>query len=36
MNNFVIQGGGFDEGYEFKKTRGPIQNEAHNNLSNRR
>ena len=34
MNNFVIQGGGFDEMMNPKKTRGPIENEAHNKLSN--
>lgn len=34
INNFVIQGGGFDALMAPKKTRGEIENEAHNKLSN--
>lgn len=34
INNFVIQGGGFDENMNPKKTRGKIENEAHNKVSN--
>ena len=34
INNFVIQGGGFDQNITPKKTRGKIINEAHNKLSN--
>jgi cyclophilin family peptidyl-prolyl cis-trans isomerase len=33
---FVIQGGGFDESYQQKKTRDPITNEADNGLKNDR
>jgi cyclophilin family peptidyl-prolyl cis-trans isomerase len=36
INNFMIQGGGFTENYEKKKTRAPIQNEADNGLKNER
>lgn len=32
--NFMIQGGGFEEGMKEKKTRGPIPNEANNGLKN--
>ncbi len=34
INNFMIQGGGFTEGMEQKKTREPIKNEAANGLKN--
>ena len=34
--NFMVQGGGFDQQYQQKKTRAPIQNEADNGLSNTR
>ncbi len=34
INNFMIQGGGFESGMKEKETREPIQNEANNGLSN--
>jgi peptidyl-prolyl cis-trans isomerase B (cyclophilin B) len=34
INNFMIQGGGFDEGMNQKTTREPIKNEAGNGLAN--
>lgn len=34
MDNFMIQGGGFEPGMKEKKTRAPIQNEAGNGLKN--
>lgn len=34
INNFMIQGGGFESGMKEKSTRDPIQNEANNGLSN--
>jgi len=34
IDNFMIQGGGFDKDYQQKKTRDPIQNEAKNGLKN--
>ncbi len=34
--NFMIQGGGFDESMQQKKTRDPIKNEADNGEGNRR
>ena len=34
IENFMIQGGGFEPGMKQKKTRAPIQNEADNGLSN--
>jgi peptidyl-prolyl cis-trans isomerase A (cyclophilin A)/peptidyl-prolyl cis-trans isomerase B (cyclophilin B) len=34
IDNFMIQGGGFDKGYKQKPTRDPIQNEAKNGLKN--
>lgn len=34
IENFMIQGGGFDESFKQKKTEAPIQNEADNGLSN--
>jgi len=36
IENFMIQGGGFTEGMERKKTREPIKNEWKNGLSNER
>lgn len=36
INNFVAQGGGYDEKYVEKTTRAPIPNESGNGLSNRR
>lgn len=35
IENFMIQGGGFDESFKQKKTEAPIQNEADNGLSNK-
>ena len=34
INNFMIQGGGFDKSFKQKATREPIQNEAKNGLKN--
>jgi peptidyl-prolyl cis-trans isomerase B (cyclophilin B) len=34
INNFMIQGGGFEVGMQEKTTRAPIENEAKNGLSN--
>ncbi|TFH11941.1 MAG: peptidyl-prolyl cis-trans isomerase [Nitrosomonadales bacterium] len=34
INDFMIQGGGFEPGMNQKKTRAPIQNEAANGLKN--
>jgi peptidyl-prolyl cis-trans isomerase B (cyclophilin B) len=34
INNFMIQGGGFEPGMVEKQTRAPIENEAKNGLSN--
>lgn len=34
INNFMIQGGGFEPGMASKDTRDPIENEADNGLSN--
>jgi peptidyl-prolyl cis-trans isomerase B (cyclophilin B) len=34
IDNFMIQGGGFEQGMKQKKTHSPIQNEADNGLSN--
>jgi peptidyl-prolyl cis-trans isomerase B (cyclophilin B) len=34
INNFMIQGGGFEVGMKEKTTRAPIENEAKNGLSN--
>ncbi|HEY8504584.1 MAG TPA: peptidylprolyl isomerase, partial [Gemmataceae bacterium] len=36
IENFMIQGGGFEPGMKEKKTRPPIKNEAGNGLSNER
>ncbi|TBR41807.1 peptidyl-prolyl cis-trans isomerase [Marinomonas agarivorans] len=34
INNFMIQGGGFEPGMQSKETRAPIENEADNGLKN--
>ncbi len=34
IDNFMIQGGGYDKGYKQKPTRTPIENEAKNGLKN--
>ena len=34
INNFMIQGGGFEPGMKQKQTRAPVKNEAANGLSN--
>lgn len=36
INNFMIQGGGFEPGMKQKKTKAPIKNEAANGLKNNR
>src|SRR5690606_30976046 len=36
INNFMIQGGGFEAGMKQKPTRDPIENEANNGLKNDR
>ncbi|NYT25892.1 peptidyl-prolyl cis-trans isomerase [Alcaligenaceae bacterium] len=36
INNFMIQGGGFEAGMKQKKTGSPIENEANNGLKNDR
>lgn len=36
IENFMIQGGGFDENFQQKQTRAAIENEADNGLSNKR
>lgn len=36
IENFMIQGGGFDEDFQQKQTKAPIENEADNGLSNKR
>src|SRR5690606_28238101 len=36
IDNFMVQGGGFTADLQLKPTRGPIQNEANNGLSNQR
>ena len=36
IENFMIQGGGFDESFKQKATQSPIENEADNGLSNTR
>nr|WP_234981505.1 peptidylprolyl isomerase [Fontimonas thermophila] len=36
IENFMIQGGGYDQNYAPRKTRAPIENEARNGLSNKR
>lgn len=35
INNFMIQGGGFEPGMKQKPTRSPIKNEANNGLTNK-
>ena len=35
INNFMIQGGGFEPGMKQKSTRAPIKNEANNGLTNK-
>ena len=34
IDNFMLQGGGFDKGYKQKPTRSPVENEAKNGLKN--
>jgi cyclophilin family peptidyl-prolyl cis-trans isomerase len=36
ISNFMIQGGGFEPGLDQKRTKGQIQNESANGLSNKR
>lgn len=36
INNFMIQGGGFEPGMKQKKTKSPVENEAANGLKNSR
>jgi peptidyl-prolyl cis-trans isomerase B (cyclophilin B) len=36
IENFMVQGGGFDQNFQQKKTKAPVQNEADNGLSNKR
>lgn len=36
INNFMVQGGGFDASMKQKQTRSPIENEANNGLKNNR
>lgn len=36
INNFMIQGGGFEPGMKQKRTKAPIKNEAANGLKNQR
>lgn len=36
IDNFMVQGGGFDREFEQKQTRTPIENEANNGLKNTR
>jgi peptidyl-prolyl cis-trans isomerase B (cyclophilin B) len=36
IDNFMIQGGGFEPGMKLKATRGPVKNEAANGLKNAR
>lgn len=36
IGHFMIQGGGFDEDFQQKQTKAPIENEADNGLSNER
>lgn len=36
IDNFMVQGGGFDRDFEQKQTRTPIENEANNGLKNTR
>lgn len=36
INNFMVQGGGFDAGMKQKQTHDPVENEANNGLKNNR
>lgn len=36
IENFMVQGGGFDQDFQQKQTKAPVQNEADNGLSNKR
>lgn len=36
IDNFMVQGGGFDRSFKQKQTRTPIENEANNGLKNKR
>ena len=36
IDGFMIQGGGYDEKFEKKPTKAPVENEAHNGLKNTR
>lgn len=36
IKNFMIQGGGYDETYNKKSVRAPVENEGHNGLKNER
>src|SRR6185503_5728516 len=36
INGFMVQGGGYDEKYERRATKAPVQNEADNGLKNTR
>lgn len=36
INNFMVQGGGFDAGMKQKQTHAPVENEADNGLKNNR
>lgn len=36
IENFMVQGGGFDQNFQQKQTKKPVQNEADNGLSNKR
>jgi peptidyl-prolyl cis-trans isomerase B (cyclophilin B) len=36
IENFMVQGGGFDQNFQQKQTKAPVQNEADNELSNKR
>ncbi|NYT63165.1 peptidylprolyl isomerase [Alcaligenaceae bacterium] len=36
INNFMVQGGGFDAGMKQKQTHAPVENEANNGLKNNR
>jgi peptidyl-prolyl cis-trans isomerase B (cyclophilin B) len=36
IENFMVQGGGFDQNFQQKQTKAPVQNEADNGLSNKR
>lgn len=36
IDEWIIQGGGYDQGMQERETRAPIKNEAHNRLKNKR